>query len=119
MYTIFIEGLEVYAYHGVPAEERTLGHRYAVDLNLSVEGFADETDKIGDTVDYGLVGAKVCGLMATTHAHTLEHLARTIAESLLADQPLIIEVFIRISKPYPPTPIIASAAGVELTLARA
>ncbi|MFY9234068.1 MAG: dihydroneopterin aldolase [Fimbriimonadaceae bacterium] len=118
MYTIFIDGLEVYAYHGVPAEERILGHRYGVDLSLSVEGSADETDKIGDTVDYGAIGAMVSDLMATSHAHTLEHLARTIAESLLEDQPLISEVFIRVSKPYPPTPIIAAAAGVELTVAR-
>ena len=118
MYTVFLEGLEFYGYHGVPAEERVVGHRYIADLYLQVNGSADKTDHIQETVDYSHVAARTLVLATEAQAHTLEHLAAHICDNLLADYPMIARVKIRLAKPLPPAPIIAARAGVELELAR-
>src|SRR5690349_3843039 len=78
MYTVFIRGLEFYGYHGVPAEERFIGHRYRVDLELRVEGTADESDHVSETVDYGAVATFATQVGTNEKAHTVERLARLI-----------------------------------------
>lgn len=118
MFTVFIEGLEFYGYHGVPAEERILGHRYAVDLWLIVESTAVASDRIEETVDYGEVGVRVVELVTRVKAHTLEHLAGLVCDELLGLYPAVSEVRIRVAKPNPPSPIIAARAGVELVRKR-
>ena len=118
MFTVFLEGLEFYGYHGVPAEERVVGHRYVADLYLEVDGRADTTDHIHDTVDYGAVGVRTLALATDAQAHTLEHLAAHICDNLLADYPMIARVRIRLAKPLPPAPVIAARAGVEVERAR-
>ena len=118
MYTVFIEGLEFYGYHGVPAEEKVIGHRYIADVFMSVDGEADTTDEIADTVDYGDVGQAVMDAVSSKKAHTLEHLARLVCEELLKRFKQVSEVTIRLGKPHPPSPMIAAVAGVEITVAR-
>lgn len=118
MYNVFIEGLEFYGYHGVPAEERAVGHRYIADLWLSVEGRADVSDHIADTVDYAAVGQEVMSAIASAKAHTLEHLAHETCGFILERFPSVASVRLKLSKPYPPTPMIAAKAGVEVVLAR-
>jgi 7,8-dihydroneopterin aldolase/epimerase/oxygenase len=118
MYTVFIRGIQFYGYHGVPAEERFIGHRYRVDLELRVNGTSDTTDHISETVDYGAVGAVVVEMGTGGGAHTVERLARLIGERILADYPLVESLWISIAKPLPPSPMIADEAGVEMELAR-
>jgi 7,8-dihydroneopterin aldolase/epimerase/oxygenase len=119
MYTVFIRGLEFYGYHGVPAEERFIGHRYRVDLELRVEGRADETDHISETVDYGAVATLATQVGTSEKAHTVERLARLIGEKVLTEYPLVSSLWISVAKPLPPAPVIAEEAGVELELVRA
>jgi 7,8-dihydroneopterin aldolase/epimerase/oxygenase len=118
MYTVFVEGLEFYAYHGVPAEEKVLGHRYIADIYVEVEGGADDSDKVSETVDYGELGLRVMEFVGSTQGHTLERLAAKICEDVLSQFPLVSEVHIKLAKPHPPTPIIAAMAGVELVRRR-
>ena len=118
VYTVFLRGIEFYGYHGVPAEERHIGHRYRVDVEIRVEGSADETDHISDTVDYGLVARTVTRVGADETAHTVERLARLMGERILGEFPSVSSIWISVAKPMPPSPIIADEAGVELELAR-
>lgn len=118
MFTVFVRGIEFYGYHGVPAEERVIGHRYRVDVELRVEGLADVSDKVSETVDYGAVGQLITHIGTTEKAHTVERLARMIGDRILADYPLVASLWISVAKPMPPAPIIAELAGVELELDR-
>lgn len=118
MYTVFIRGIEFYGYHGVPAEERFIGHRYRVDLELRVEGTADTSDHISETVDYGKIGTVIVEMGTSERAHTVERLARLMGERILTDYPLVESIWISVAKPLPPAPMIASEAGVEMELAR-
>ena len=50
---IHIDALEVYGYHGVLPEEKTLGQTFVFDLRLSMtECGGVVSDDVADTVDY-------------------------------------------------------------------
>lgn len=118
MYRVFVEGLEFYGYHGVPAEEQKVGHRYRASLHLDVEGSAHLSDRVEDTVDY----AKVAALAVATSEHrqyaTLERLAQAIGEAILATFAAVETVEITLEKRLPPAPVIADSAGVSMSLTR-
>jgi 7,8-dihydroneopterin aldolase/epimerase/oxygenase len=118
LYTVFIRALEVYAYHGVPAEERALGHRYVVDVELEVAGDADATDDVRDTVDYGEVGQLVEFVVRNEQCFTVERLAALLADRLLSKFELTVEVSVTVEKPMPPMPVIAEACGVTVVRRR-
>jgi dihydroneopterin aldolase len=118
VFHVRIEGLEFYGYHGVSPEEREIGHRFLADVDLSVDGAADVTDMIDDTVDYGKVAALVVAVSDETRHATLEALSKATADRLLAEFALVTEVRIRIAKLLPPIPQVAKRASVELTARR-
>jgi 7,8-dihydroneopterin aldolase/epimerase/oxygenase len=114
MYTVFVRGLEVYAYHGVPDAEQSIGHRYKVSVRMEVEGTADRTDQVADTVDYASVGQLIEKTVRDTQYRTLERLAHVALDNLFREHPHIRSAEITIEKPHPPAPIIAEATGVVL-----
>ncbi len=118
MYTVFVRGIEFYGYHGVPVEERVVGHRYRVDVELRVNGVADNSDEVSQTVDYGELGLLVVQIGAEERVSTVERLARIIGESILAKFGLVESLWISVAKPLPPAPMIADSAGVELEISR-
>lgn len=118
MFTVFVRGIEFYGYHGVPAEERVIGHRYRVDIELRVEGSADISDQVSETVDYGEVAQLITQIGTTEKAHTVERLARLMGDRILSNYPLVASLWISVAKPLPPAPVIAELAGVELELER-
>ena len=118
MLTLFVRGLEFYAYHGVPSEERVIGHRYIVDLELDVKSSAEFSDDISDTVDYAAVAQTVLEVGTSRQFKTIERLAQAMAESLLERFSKIDRVHVTLAKLLPPAPFIAEEAGVELELSR-
>jgi dihydroneopterin aldolase len=115
---IYIEGLEFYAYHGVEAEERKIGHRYIADLRVAVEGDAPESDSIKDTVDYAELSKMVVDAARERQFLTLEALAAHLGRRILEEHPLASEVELHLAKRLPPAEIMAEMAGIELTLKR-
>jgi dihydroneopterin aldolase len=118
VYRVFLNELEFYAYHGVPAEERAVGHRYRATISLLVDGNAHVTDEVKDTVDYGEVAKVVEQVSGRSKLNTVERLAQVIAEALLEKFELAHQVNIYLEKRLPPAPVIAESAGVELELIR-
>lgn len=118
MFVVMIGGIEFYAYHGVTPEERAVGHRYRADLQLEVEGDADQSDDLAGTVDYGAAAETLIAVAQERSHQTVERAARRIGERLLADYPLIRSLTISLTKLAPPMPVVALEAGVRLTLSR-
>jgi dihydroneopterin aldolase len=111
MFRVFIERLELTGFHGVAPEERKLGNRFVFDIDMAVEGKADITDDISDTVEYG----KVCELVKTISDSscflTVEALAAAVAGGILAGFPQAKEVEVRCAKQLPPIPLNVQSAG--------
>lgn len=112
--TVFIEGLEFYAYHGVPAEERVIGHRYVVDLWMTVPSTACESDRVEDSVDYGQVALRLTEIGQSTQFLTVERLGKAMLDDIASSYPLVSSMRLRIAKRLPPAPVIAAATGIEL-----
>ncbi len=115
---MFVKGLEFYAYHGVPDEEQVIGHRYLVNLELSVDGVADESDDVRETVDYGLLCTALTALGQREQFRTVERLARVMGEHVLNQFRQVLDLEIEVIKLLPPAPVILAEAGVRLKLHR-
>ena len=117
---ILLQGLTFYGYHGVKAEEKSLGQRFVVDLTLGLDlGPAGRSDDLALTVDYGEVYRAVRERVEGPSQATLEALAETIAGALLERFRRLDSVVVRVDKPGAP---IAGArfdtVAVEITRQR-
>jgi 7,8-dihydroneopterin aldolase/epimerase/oxygenase len=118
MFTVFVEGLELYAYHGVPDEEQALGHRYRIDVRLELDGGATTSDDVEETVDYALV-AKLAQEYAQSHQfRTVERLAAGLAQLMIERFDIAETVWVRVAKLLPPAPHVVSQTGVEIRRSR-
>lgn len=119
MTVICLEGLEVFAFHGVAEEERRLGGRFLLDIELKVDRFlAEETDALEDTVDYGRVAALAEAIVTGTSFRLLERLAGAVADGILAEVP-VAAVTVRVTKTAVPLPQRIARASVQVERVRA
>ena len=112
---ILLQGIQFYGYHGVYDEERRLGQRFLVDVELSLDlAGAESWDDVSQAVDYGQVYAAVLEIGTRQQFKLLETLAARIASTLLERFP-IRQVTVRATKPTPPLPGMLSGVSVEVT----
>jgi dihydroneopterin aldolase len=97
--TIELLGLVVFGHHGYLEEERRLGQRFLVDLWADVEEAAGVSDRIEETVDYRRLAHVVREVFAGPERLLLESLAGAIADELLASNPRVERVRVRVRKP--------------------
>ncbi len=116
---IFIQGLEVYGHHGVAREEQVLGQRLVFDIRLTVDNCgAAQTDDVADTVDYTEVIDVVVEVTTTESFFVLERLVQATAETILRKFP-VDEVWVQVTKPYPPVACALASVGAAVELVRA
>ena len=113
--TVLLEGIAFYGYHGVPAAERALGHRYEVDLALELDlRPAAAADDVTLTVDYGEIGRRVVEIGTGTSMQLIETLAERIAADCLQRYPALTGVTVTVRKLLPPMPVVVRAAAVRI-----
>jgi dihydroneopterin aldolase len=97
---ISLVGITLYGYHGVRPEERTLGQRFIVDVDLDADlRAAASTDDLEATVNYSEVYALVAALVEGEPVNLLETLGERIAQAIFERFPVIDRARIRIAKP--------------------
>lgn len=112
---VLLEGMEFYARHGYYEEERIIGNKYSVDVEMDLDfGEAVADDKLEGTVNYEKVYALVAEVM-NIDATLLEHLAGKIANGIKSKFSSVKEVTVRVSKYNPPVKGLCQKATVELT----
>src|ERR1044071_4336762 len=112
---ILINGLEFYAFHGASDEEQTVGHRYLVDVRLTVDTRpAGQSDRLHDTVSYARVAKRIVEVGTQTQYRLLEALAAHIVTVLFAEFALVEAIQLRVQKLAPPMNSIVSSVGVEI-----
>ena len=112
---IILEGMEFFAYHGVQPEERTLGQRFILDVELLLDlrpaGITDELDR---TVNYAQVFETVQSIVCGRSYRLIEALAEAVAGELLGRFPAD-QVKVRVKKPQAPVPGRFTWLAVEIT----
>ena len=112
---ILIHGIQFYGHHGVREEERKLGQRFLVDVELCLDlSGAGRQDELVATVDYEQVHALVVEVGTREQFRLLEALAERIASAILERFP-VRQVTVRATKPSPPIPGVLGGVSVEIT----
>ena len=112
---ISLQGIQFHGYHGVHEEERKLGQRFLVDVEIQLDlREAGRCDELAASVDYGRVHALVVEIGTRQQFRLLEALAERIASTVL-EQFQVQQVTVRASKPSPPLPGIVGSVSVEIT----
>lgn len=91
--------MQFYGYHGVLPEERKLGLRFEIDLELGLESLekAGSEDDISFTVDYAKVYQVVEKLATGASYRLIEAVGEAVARGILESFPLK-EVVVRVKK---------------------
>ncbi len=112
---VFVRGLEFEGNHGVSAAERRGTRRFRVDLELT-RSLADaaRSDRLGDTLDYGVLCEVVLSLGTKSTFKLLEALASSMIDAIQARYPTAA-VVLTLEKLAPPCPGVPEACGVRLT----
>jgi 7,8-dihydroneopterin aldolase/epimerase/oxygenase len=118
--TILVNGLEFYAYHGASDQEQAVGHRYLVDVRLTVDTrAAAASDRLSDTVSYSKVARRIVQVATEEQFRLLEALAQRLADMLFSEFPRIEALQLRVQKMCPPMNAIVASVGVEIARERA
>lgn len=99
---IILQGMVFYGYHGVNPEERELGQRFVVDLELSKDlSAAGLSDDLAMTVNYASVFKVTREVVEGDGCNLIETVAERVASTLLARFPLEA-ARVRVRKPWAP-----------------
>ena len=113
---IIIENLEIIAEHGVFKEEKFLGQKFIVSLEMKTDTReAGKTGNLNASTHYGFVSDDVEKLLTSQSFDLIETCAEKTAEMILIKYPLISEVKVAIKKPWAPIRKHFDFVAVEIT----
>ena len=116
---IIMKDMAFFGYHGVMKEERALGQKFIVSIELSLcLKEAGKTDDINKTVSYAEVYDLVKKLVENVKFMLLEALSENIASIILKDFQMVSEVSVEIKKPEAPIPGIFNYMAVKINRSR-
>lgn len=107
--------MEFYGYHGLFPEEKKLGQRFLVDLELYTSlKKAGETDQMEYSIDYGRVFQLVKKVVEGPSKNLIEAVAHHIAVELFQEFSTLSACGIKVIKPDPPIPGHYRSVAVEI-----
>ncbi len=115
IYKVRIDGLKVYAYHGVLQSEKDYGQDFFIDVHMDVE--AGSEDHIDSTVSYATVADEVVKVATQRKFDLIESLASEVSKTVLALDPRVLRATITIHKPA--APIGHTVRDVSVTISGA
>jgi len=100
---IRLNDMEFFANHGVLPEERALGQRFVVSVELRADlRRAGASDELGDTVNYAAVFQIVREVVTGPACSLIETVAERISRRILVEHPRVESVEVRVRKPSVP-----------------
>lgn len=116
---IRLHRMTFFGYHGVLPEERKLGQRFIVDLELMLDlQQAGEHDDLARTVNYAEVFEVVRGIVEGEPVQLIETLAERIAQTILGKYAMVEAANVQVTKPAPPFAGDYDGVSVEVTRRR-
>jgi len=113
--TIRIEGLKIFAHHGVFDFEKENGQDFYVNAVLKSDlRKAGKSDKLEDSTNYGEVCHFITGLFEKNRHDLIEAVAENVAQQILLQFPLIQEIELEVCKPQAPIGLPFSNVSVKI-----
>ncbi|MFQ5751916.1 MAG: dihydroneopterin aldolase [bacterium] len=111
-----LKNMTFHAHHGVWDEEREIGQRFEVDVELKIDtSLASKSDRLKDTVDLTAVFSTVENVVLNGRFLLLETMAEKVAQRIL-HKFKVKEVLVRVRKPH--APIRGIQDGIEVEIVR-
>ncbi len=111
---IILAGMQFYGKHGVFPEEKSMGQKFIIDVELSLDlRRAGATDDITHLPNYADVYSTVKGIVTQKTFNLIEALAEAIAQQVLSTY-RIDQVTVRVRKPHAPISGIFDYMGCEI-----
>jgi len=112
---ISLNRMEFYGYHGLFPEEKKLGQRFIVDIELYMSlKQAGLSDDMNDSIDYGEVFQLVERIVEGKAKNLIEAVAESIASDLLKQYQKLTACTVKVVKPNPPINGHYESAAVEI-----
>ena len=113
---IIIENLELIAEHGVFKEEKFLGQKFIISVEMTTDTReAGKTGNLNASTHYGFVADDIEKIFTGQSFDLIETCAEKIAEMILTKYPLISEVKVTVKKPWAPIRKHFDFVAVEIT----
>ncbi|MCR5271590.1 MAG: 2-amino-4-hydroxy-6-hydroxymethyldihydropteridine diphosphokinase [Lachnospiraceae bacterium] len=113
---IKLEGLEVFANHGVFPEENKLGQKFILSLELCMDTrMAGLTDELEYSVHYGKVAEYASDFLQKNTFNLIEAAAEGLAQSLLLKFQQVKQVRVQLFKPWAPIGLPMKSVSVDIT----
>lgn len=112
---IYLKNVEIFANHGVFKEEKTLGQKFVLDLELTLS--LEEAGRTGDltrSVHYGELCHGIEKEFVKESYDLIETAAQKVAEFTLYNYPLVKEVKVTLKKPWAPIGRHLDYAAVQI-----
>ena len=115
---IHLQGIKLYAYHGVDPQETAVGAYFIIDLKLKTDfSRASQTDDLVGTVSYADIYQVLKDEMQAP-SKLLEHACQRMAQRIFNDFPTIEDLDIKLFKENPPMGAQAERVGVGMHCVR-
>lgn len=116
---IYVENLELFSYHGVFEEEKTLGQKFIFDISCEVDYTkAMLSDNLEYSVSYADVVNVVCSVATNSKFNLLEKLSYEIIKEIFNKFSLIKSVELKINKPNAPIDKVFKSCGTKIFITR-
>ena len=113
---IKVEGLEIFANHGVFPEENVLGQKFIVFATLYTDTRkAGKTDELTASIHYGEVSAFITEFIKSHTYKLLERVAEELVEDMLQKFDGLEKVTLEIQKPWAPIGLPLENVSVEIS----
>ena len=113
---ILIKNLEIFANHGVFAEENRLGQKFLISLTMHLDTRTPgKSDDLTSSIDYGEVSHFMTEYMKEHTFKLIEAAAENLCEALLLRYPLLKGVTLELRKPWAPVGLPLDTVSVEIT----
>lgn len=117
---IYLDGLEIYAKHGLFEEEKQLGQKFIFDIECELNyKKAMLNDSLIDSVSYGDVAEDIYFITTNNTYDLLEKLSYEIVRYIFNKYSSIERIKLKINKPNAPITKIFKNCGTILEITRA
>lgn len=112
---IILKDLGFYGYHGVYAEEASLGQRFFIDIELGADlSVPARTDRLSTGISYADIYDVIKTGFESRRMKLLEAVAQNIVDGIFEAFPGVDWVIIRLRKPEAPIAMVRGEAAIEL-----
>lgn len=100
---LIIKDLELFAYHGVNPEEKSMGQKFIVEIKISMDlSEAGESDVLDTSINYAQLCHELQDVFTQRKHDLIERAASVLCDHILVNYKQVTEVDLTLKKPWAP-----------------